>query len=92
MSGPPSWKDKEGRMRFRIECQHVFNVIQQQIDYVIGRTIAHAQPDDFWRMAVQKTPLVEIFILGGNDIFMVPGESPDHVIVGAPQAVVSHMR
>jgi hypothetical protein len=52
-----------------------------------GWAIADAQKDEFWRMAENERPLMEIRILG-NDHEAVPlGKQPDEAVVSVDNTI-----
>ena len=64
----------------------------QSLGDLLGGTITQTKPDDFGRVAVQKTSLVKIVVLGHDGEFLVFREFPDGCVVGALQVKLSHMR
>ena len=55
---------------------------------LISRAVATLDPDNLGRMAVHKTPLVEVCVLRHDDESLSNRVGPDCVVVGSLQAFV----
>lgn len=78
--------------RISIKRVNVLLVFRQEINQIIARAIANSEPDEFWRMAVEQTALLEVGIFGNDGKTVITRVLPNLFICCALESAIPQVQ
>lgn len=70
-------EDKEGSFSVNLECLDRYALTSQEVQDGLRLSIAHRQPDDLGRSAVDETELPKVIVFGDDRVRIEPRPLPD---------------